>query len=101
MQNHLEISSKTQFWTRNLRNWSKSLTESLWKDYVEFTPYLSTESSKTCPGEPIRAHMGPYGPVRAHKGPYGPIRAHMGPNPDRPQPGLGPNQTRTLTLTGV
>ena len=24
MQNHLEISSETQFWTRNMRNWTKS-----------------------------------------------------------------------------
>ena len=26
MQNHLEISSKTQFWIRNMRNWTKTLT---------------------------------------------------------------------------
>ena len=26
MQNHLEISSKTQFWTRSVRNWTKTLT---------------------------------------------------------------------------
>ena len=68
MQNHLDISSKTQFWTRNVRNWSKSLTESLRKVYVIFQD-LSR-----------RTHKGPYGPIWAHKGP---IRAHMDPNPDR------------------
>ena len=36
MQNHLEISSKIQFWTRSVRNWSKSLTESLRKVYAIF-----------------------------------------------------------------
>ena len=51
--------------------------------------------SKTCPGGPIWAHMGPY--MGTYEPIYGPIRAHMGPNPDRaptrtgPQPGLGPN----------
>ena len=48
MQNHLEISSKTQFGTRNVRNWSKGLTESLRKVYG---------TSKTCPEGPIRAHI--------------------------------------------
>ena len=67
MQNHLEISSKTQFWTRNVRNWCKSLTESLRN--------LQDLSRRT--------HKGPYGPI------YGPIRAIMGPY--GPQPGLGPN----------
>ena len=33
-QNHLEISSKYHFWNRNVRNWSKSLTESLRKVHV-------------------------------------------------------------------
>ena len=88
MQNHLEISSKYNFWTRNVRNWSKSLTESLRKVYG---------ISKTCPGGPIWAHMGPQGPTWAHMSPYrahiwalygliwahvgpcGPIWAHMGP----------------------
>ena len=78
MQNHWEISSKNKFWTRNVRNCSKSLTESLRKVYG---------TSKTCPGGPIRAHIwahkGPYGPI------YGPIRAYMGPY--GPQPGPGPN----------
>ena len=26
MQNHLEITSKSKFWTRNERNWTKTLT---------------------------------------------------------------------------
>ena len=75
MQNHLEISSKYHLWTRNVRNWSKSL-------YGKFT-----ESIRNLPRPPR--------PVQ--EGPYGPISAHMGPNPDRsptrtgPQPGLGPN----------
>ena len=55
MQNHLEISSTTQFWTRNVWNLSKSLTESLRKVYVIFQD-LSR-----------RIHKGPYGPI------YGPI----------------------------
>ena len=29
MQNHLEIQSKSQFWTRSVRNWTKSLTSVL------------------------------------------------------------------------
>ena len=104
MQNHLEISSKTHFWTRNVRNLSKSLTESLRKVYVIFQD-LSRRTHKG-PYGPIRAHMGPnpdraprnsrktyifietnvffqkIGSIRARMGPYGPIRAHMGPNPD-------------------
>ena len=72
MQNHLEMSSKTQFWTRNVRNWSKSLTESLRKVYGT---YNLTR----------RTHKGPYGPI------YGPIWA---PARTGPQPGLGPNPAR-------
>ena len=64
IQNHLEISSKYHFWIRSVRNSSNlfygKLTESL-------------RNPKTCPGGPIRAHMGPYGPLWAHEGPYGPI----------------------------
>ena len=41
MQNHLEISSKTQFWTRNVRNWTKS------RDLV------MSGLAKTCPGGQI------------------------------------------------
>ena len=67
MQNHLEISSKYHFWTRNVRNWSKCLTESLRKVYGIFQD-LSR-----------RTHKGPYGLI------YGPIRAHMAPY--GPQPG--------------
>ena len=26
MQNHLKISSKSQFWIQNMRNWTKTLT---------------------------------------------------------------------------
>ena len=68
MQNHLDISSKTQFWTRSVRNWSKSLTESLRKVYVIFQDFQDLSR---------RTHKGPYWPI------YGPIRVHMGPNPDR------------------
>ena len=85
MQNHLEISSKTQFWTRNVRILSKSLTESLRKVYVIFQD-LSR-----------RTHKSPYGPIRAHiwahKGPYGPIWA---PTRTGIQPGLGPNPAWAL-----
>ena len=35
------------------------------KVYRKFTE--SSESSKTCPGGPIRAHMGPYGPQPGHR----------------------------------
>ena len=38
MQNHLEISSKTQFWTLNVRNWTQS------RDLV------MSGLAKTCPG---------------------------------------------------
>ena len=38
MQNHLEFLSKNQFWTRNVRNWTKS------RDLVMSGP------AKTCPG---------------------------------------------------
>ena len=97
MQNHLEISSKTQFWTRTVRNLSKSLTESLCKVYGIFQD-LSR-----------RTHKGPYGPqpgpvilyivselrckgwnrckgwgpvrvgARSGLGPIEPLWAHMGP----------------------
>ena len=57
------------------------------KSYGKFTE--STESSKTCPGGPIRAHEGPYGP---QPGP--------GPNPDRALKGivqgLGPLEGRVI-----
>ena len=52
MQNHLEISSKTQFWIRNVRNWTKS------RDLVMSGPVQED----------------PYGP---HKGSYGPLWAHV------------------------
>ena len=53
MQNHLEISSKLSFGSEMCEISPKVLR----KVYVKFTE--STESSKTCPGGPIRAHMGP------------------------------------------
>ena len=40
------------------------------KVYGKYTE--SSKTSKTCPGRPIWAHMGPEGAI------YGPIRAHMG-----------------------
>ena len=84
IQNHLEISSKSKFWIRNVRNWSKSRTESLRKIYVIFQD-LSR-----------RIHKGPYGPMRAHKGPK---RADMGPY--GPQPGPGPNPDWAPTRPGT
>ena len=76
MQNHLEVSSKNKFWTRNVRNWSKSL-------YGKFT-----ESIRNLPRPSRPVQEGPYGPIRAHiwahKGPY------MGPNPDRAPTRTGP-----------
>ena len=77
MQNHLEISSKSKFWTRNVRNLSKSLTESLRKVYGIFQD-LSR-----------KAHMGPHGPIWAHMGPYRPIWTQPGPGLG-PSPGWGP-----------
>ena len=56
MQNHLEILSKYNFWIRNVRNWSKSLTESL-RNFQDLSR-------------------------RTHKGPYGP-QPGPGPNPDK------------------
>ena len=92
MQNHLEISSKYNFWTRNVRNWSKlsygKLTEIWRKVYGNPRPVQEDLYG------PIWAHMGPYGPTWAHI--WAHIWAHMGPNPDRaptrtgPQPGPGP-----------
>ena len=69
MQNHLEVSSKSKFWTRNVRNWSKSL-------YGKFT-----ESIRNLPRPPRPVQEGPYGPIRAHMGPCGP-QPGPGPNPD-------------------
>ena len=80
MQNHLEISLKSQFWTRSVRNLSKCRTESWRKVDGKLTESL--RNFKTCPGGPIRAH------IWAHKGPYGPIWA---PTRTGPQPRLGPN----------
>ena len=83
MQNHLEISSKYHFWTRNVRNLSKSFTESLRKVYGKFTEVQDLSR---------KAHKGPYGPtwthIWAHKGPYG-AQPGPGPNPTGPQPGPG------------
>ena len=88
MQNLLEISSRYNFGTRNVRNWSKSLTESLRKDDGKFTE--SPRPVQEDPYGPTWAHIGPYGPIWthiwAHKGAYGPIYG--------PQPGLGPNPAR-------
>ena len=53
IQNHLEISSKTQFWTRNVRNWTKS------RDLVMSGPVQED------PYGPIWALMGPPGQVLA------------------------------------
>ena len=64
MQNHYVISSKYHFWTRNVRNWTKS------PDLVMSGPVQE---------DPYGPHMGPYGPIWAHMGPYRPIWAHMGP----------------------
>ena len=61
MQNHYEILSKYYFWTRNVRNWTKS------PDLVMSGPVQE---------DPYGLHMGP---VWAHMGPYGPIRALMDP----------------------
>ena len=50
MQNHLEISSKSKFGTRNVRNWTKSLVSGVW--------FLSPEAGGTLravPGEPSGA----------------------------------------------
>ena len=69
MQNNYEITSTIQFWTRNVRNLSKSLTETLRKVDGKFT-----ESPRPVQEEP-------YGPIWAHKGPYGP-QPGPGPNPD-------------------
>ena len=44
MQNHLEISSKSKFWTRNVRNWTKS------RDLVMSGPVQE---------DPYGPHMGP------------------------------------------
>ena len=76
IQNHLEISSKSNFWTRNVRNWSKSLTE-IWRNFQDL---------------PRRTHKGPYGPT------YGPIRTHIWAHkgPYGPQPGPGPNPAWAL-----
>ena len=38
MQNHYVISSKYYFWTRNVRNWTKTLTS------------VMSGPAKTCPG---------------------------------------------------
>ena len=64
MQNHYEINSKSQFWTRHVRNWSKSLTERLGK--INGIYVIFQDLSR-------RTHKGPYGPIRAH------IWARMGP----------------------
>ena len=107
MQNHLEISSKYHFWTRNVRNWSKlsygKLTE-IWRK-VYGNPRPVQEDLYGPIYGPIWALMGPnpdcslrlkasgrvQGPLKApikmiffrtfwdFSGPYGPIRAHMGP----------------------
>ena len=89
MQNHLEISSKTQFWTRNVRNLSEL-------SYGKFTE--SPGPVQEDPHGPIWAHTGPYGPIRAHKwahkGPYRPIWAptsgfiQVGIRPDRRARGM-------------
>ena len=78
MQNHYEILSKYHFWTRNLRNWTKS------PDWVMSGPVQEdTYGPHMGPYGPIWVYMGPYGPIRAHMGPYGahmgPYGAHMGP----------------------
>ena len=69
MQNHLEIPSESKFLTRSVRNWSKSLTESLHKVYGIYGIFQDLSR-------------------RFHKGPYGP-QPGPGPNPDwaptRPQ----------------
>ena len=74
MQNHLEISSKYHFGTRNVRNLSKSLTESLRKVYGIYGIFQDLSR-------------------RTHKGLYGPIWA---PTRTGPQPGHGP---RTMDHT--
>ena len=48
--NHYELTSKSQFWTRNMRNWTKSLVSGIW--------FLSPEAGGTLRrqlGEPGRA----------------------------------------------
>ena len=84
MQNHLEISSKTQ-----LKDPKRA--KFVQKSYGKFT-----ESLRNFQDLSRRTHKGPYGPI------YGPIRAHMGPDGPQPgpgpQPGLGPNPARAQKL---
>ena len=47
LQNSILILSKTKFWIRNVRNLIKSAKSDM------------SGPAKTCPGGPIRAHMGP------------------------------------------
>ena len=54
MQNHYVISSKYHFWTRNVRNWTKS------PDLVMSGPVQE---------DPYGPHMGPYAPILAHMDP--------------------------------
>ena len=53
VQNHLEISSKTQFWTRN----------------VEIRPKVLRKVCVIFQDLSRRTHKGPYGPIRAHRDP--------------------------------
>ena len=62
------------------------------KSYGKFTE--STESSKTCPGGPIRTH------IWAHKGPYGP-QPGPGPNPDWDPNPPGPQQLLERILFSI
>ena len=78
---------------------AKLVQKSLRKVYGKYTE--SSKTSKTCPGRPIRAHMGPYGPtwahIWAHKGPYGP-QPGPGPNPDWAPTRPGPYQNLFLCI---
>ena len=98
MQNHLDISSKTQFWLRILQSCTKTLTLDMsgpakswfghvrtWKVVIWSCPDLSKRTSTYCkPAEislflsqiMIDSQMMIDGP---HMGPYGPIWALMGP----------------------
>ena len=70
MQNHVEISSKSEFWTRDVPNWSKCLYGKL------------TESWRFFQDLSRRTHKGPYGPIWAptRTGPtLGNARSHLDP----------------------
>ena len=86
-------SQLTEFWTRDVPNWSKCLYGKL------------TESCRLPQDLSRKAHMGPY--MGPHGPIYGPIRSHMGlymgpyMGPYGPQPGPGPNPDWAPTRPGL